>query len=88
MPEVGVSSPARHFNVVVLPEPFGPRNPTTSPAPMEKLMASTAVTVRNRRLTTERIADRKPRSRSVTWNSRRSATTSIKGSIKGNNLQL
>ena len=30
-PEVGTTSPSRHLSVVVLPEPFGPRNPVTRP---------------------------------------------------------
>jgi len=41
-PEVGKSSPERHLRVVVLPAPFGPMNPTSSPDSMVKEMSLTA----------------------------------------------
>src|SRR5688572_11411808 len=33
LPESGRSTPLSSLTIVVLPEPFGPRSPTTSPAP-------------------------------------------------------
>ena len=48
-PEVGYRSPDKHFNVVVLPAPLGPRNPTISPGLIEKLTPSTALTSAYRR---------------------------------------
>ena len=44
VPEVGVTRPTSERSVVVLPEPFGPRNPTTLPSSMSKLRSSTART--------------------------------------------
>src|SRR5204862_6205813 len=44
-PEVGVTSPSRQRSVVVLPAPFGPRNPVTDPGSTLKLRSSTAFTV-------------------------------------------
>ena len=43
-PDVGCSSVQRILMVVVLPAPFGPRNPKISPAPTEKPMPRTAST--------------------------------------------
>jgi len=43
MPEVGKSKPHSIFSVVVLPAPFGPRNPTISPCSMQNETASTAM---------------------------------------------
>ena len=44
MPLVGCSSPASILSVVVLPAPFGPRKPTTSPRSTVKLTPATART--------------------------------------------
>ena len=41
-PEVGTPSVVIILMVVVLPAPFGPRNPHTSPSSTSKLMSSTA----------------------------------------------
>src|SRR5262245_38381808 len=46
-PAVGCSSPATQRSVVVLPQPEGPRKPTTSPAGIEKLTPPTAATPAN-----------------------------------------
>src|SRR5262245_25128556 len=62
MPEVGWSSPESIFRVVVLPAPFGPRNPTTSPARIPSETPSTASTSRCVRRTRLRIAARSPAS--------------------------
>ncbi len=43
-PEVGRSSPVKHRKVVVLPAPFGPRNPKTSPARTLSVSPSTPTT--------------------------------------------
>ena len=43
LPAVGVMNPASMRMVVVLPAPFGPRNPSTSPGFTWKVTASTAV---------------------------------------------
>ena len=45
-PEVGASSPAMHFNSVVLPAPDGPTMQTSSPWPTLKLTSRIASTVR------------------------------------------
>ena len=37
VPEVGARKPVSIFIVVDFPAPFGPRNPSTSPAPTSKL---------------------------------------------------
>jgi hypothetical protein len=42
-PADGAMIPARHRSVVVLPAPFGPTRPSTSPGPTVKEMRSTAV---------------------------------------------
>jgi len=47
-PAVGRIKPAIIDNVVVLPAPFGPRRPTSSPRAREKLRLSTAVRLPNR----------------------------------------
>ena len=52
--------------VVVLPAPFGPRKPTTSPGSMSNVTESTARTVRVRRRTRLRSAFVTPGSRSGT----------------------
>ena len=44
VPEVGVTRPTSERRVVVLPDPFGPRKPTTLPSSMSKLRSSTART--------------------------------------------
>src|SRR6266542_4824581 len=44
-PAVGVTSPSRQRSVVVLPAPFGPRNPVTEPGSTLKLRSSTALTL-------------------------------------------
>ena len=41
-PLLGERKPVRIFSVVDLPAPLGPRNPTTSPLEMEKLILFTA----------------------------------------------
>ena len=43
-PDVGEMRPASMRIVVVLPDPFGPTKPTTSPAGTSKLSPSTATT--------------------------------------------
>ena len=43
VPLVGVMKPASMRMVVVLPAPFGPRKPSTSPGWTSKLTSSTAV---------------------------------------------
>ena len=42
LPEVGRRTQPRIFSVVVLPAPFNPRNPITSPRWMSKLRSRTA----------------------------------------------
>jgi len=42
LPALGYSSPHSIFRVVVFPAPFGPRNPTTSPASIANEIPSTA----------------------------------------------
>ena len=42
VPDVGVTKPANMRMVVVLPAPFGPRKPSTSPGATWKLTSSTA----------------------------------------------
>ncbi len=42
LPDVGLSRPDSIFKTVVLPAPFGPRKPTSSPSSMEKLTSSAA----------------------------------------------
>ena len=44
VPEVGVTRPTSERRVVVLPDPLGPRKPTTFPSSMSKLRSSTART--------------------------------------------
>jgi hypothetical protein len=44
LPVVGVTRPTSERRVVVLPEPLGPRKPTTLPSSMSKLRSSTART--------------------------------------------
>ena len=44
VPSVGGRKPVSMRMVVVLPAPFGPRKPTTSPLPIENVTASTALT--------------------------------------------
>ena len=44
------SNPVSIFIVVVLPQPFGPRNPKISPRPIAKLTLSTAVKSPNRQV--------------------------------------
>src|SRR3954468_22495296 len=46
-PAVGVTSPSRQRSVVVLPAPFGPRNPVTTPGRTENVRSSSAVTAPN-----------------------------------------
>src|SRR5438094_868074 len=48
VPEVGCSSPVSILMVVVLPAPLGPRKPNSSPSPIRRFMASTAVSAPNR----------------------------------------
>src|SRR5512136_2476500 len=48
VPEVAGRKPASSRMVVVLPAPFGPRSPTTSPRGMEKVRSSTAARSRKR----------------------------------------
>jgi hypothetical protein len=43
-PEVGATSPSSILRVVVLPAPFGPRNPVTRPGSTAKLRSDTAAT--------------------------------------------
>ena len=45
-PSVGNNRPSRSFIVVVLPEPFGPSSPNTSPLLTDKLSELTARTFR------------------------------------------
>ena len=52
-PCVGYRSPQRHLSVVVLPAPFGPINPTSSPSVMLNEILSTAFTVSYDRLRIE-----------------------------------
>src|SRR6266508_3794521 len=42
-PELGVSKPARHRSVVVLPQPLGPRRTTNSPSSISRSRSSIAV---------------------------------------------
>src|SRR4029453_4099773 len=65
-PDDGYSRPDSIFRVVVLPAPFGPRNPTTSPGPISNETASTAFTPRGFRRTRLFTAARRPASRSGT----------------------
>jgi hypothetical protein len=51
VPASGMTSPASIRSVVVLPAPFGPRNPVTSPGAAVKLSPSTTVTWPNRFVT-------------------------------------
>src|SRR2546422_383981 len=51
LPPVGRSSPETRFSSVVLPAPFGPIRPCTSPSATEKLASSTARTPPNARET-------------------------------------
>src|SRR5258706_8123068 len=76
-PSVGCSRPASTFNVVVLPAPFGPRKPTRSPAPIEKLMSSTAFTSSMGRWKSDRNAALSPGSRRCTRYHLRRCSTSI-----------
>src|SRR5438105_2824948 len=46
-PESGVSSPAMHLSVVVLPQPEGPRSTTKSPLPTSSDTLSTATLLPN-----------------------------------------
>src|SRR4029079_16134701 len=78
-PPVGWSSPLSIFKVVVLPAPFGPRKPTTSPGSMVNDTASTAVTSRVSRRTRLRTDARRPCSRTGTLNVLDSSSTSITG---------
>jgi len=48
VPDVGVTSPSSIRSVVVLPAPFGPRNPVTVPGRTAKVRSSTAVTAPKR----------------------------------------
>ena len=48
VPSSGLTRPSSIRSVVVFPAPFGPRNPTTSPASTVKLSRSTASTWPNR----------------------------------------
>ncbi len=48
VPEVGVTSPSSMRRDVVLPAPFGPRKPVTTPGSTVKLRSSTACTSPNR----------------------------------------
>src|SRR2546430_15780669 len=65
-PLVGYSRPESIFSVVVLPAPFGPRKPTTSPGSISNEIPSTARTSRHCRLTRPLSAARMPASRSGT----------------------
>src|SRR5687767_12820302 len=47
VPDVGSSSPVRQAMVVLLPAPFGPRNPKNVPAGTAKVSDSTATTSPN-----------------------------------------
>src|SRR3954470_552750 len=77
LPSVGCSRPASTFSVVVFPAPLGPRKPTRSPAPMEKLMPSTAFTSSVGRWKSERSAALSPGSRRCTRYHLRSCSASI-----------
>jgi hypothetical protein len=66
IPEVGWSSPDSILSVVVLPAPFGPRNPTRSPAAISKDTSSTARTVLYVRRNTDLSAASNPGGRSWT----------------------
>src|SRR5437763_6858983 len=50
LPDVGARRPVRIRIAVVLPAPFAPRKPDTSPAATSKEMPSTAVKVPKRRV--------------------------------------
>src|SRR5512137_578700 len=76
-PPLGWSSPERTLRVVVFPAPFGPRNPTRSPAPTEKEMPSTAFTASWRLWKRDRIDAPSPGSRRWTRYSLRNSRTSI-----------
>src|SRR5581483_6599890 len=47
-PDVGATNPSKVRSVVVLPAPFGPRNPHTSPGSTVNVRSSTAFTAPNR----------------------------------------
>src|SRR3954452_14865763 len=74
-PPVGCNRPLNIFNVVVLPAPFGPRKPTTSPGSMVNDTESTAVTSRVSRCTRLRTDARRPCSRTGTLNDLDSSST-------------
>src|SRR5512132_2916144 len=76
-PSVGWSRAESTFRVVVLPAPFGPRKPTRSPAAMEKLTSSTALTFSYGRWKSERRAARSPGGRRCTRYHLRRRSTSI-----------
>src|SRR5205814_5646714 len=78
-PDVGNSSPASIFSVVVFPAPFGPRKPTTSPGAIVNETPSTAWTLRNLRRYRLRTAAFNPESRSGTLNVFRRSSTSMTG---------
>src|SRR5581483_5871032 len=80
-PEDGCSSPESIFSVVVLPAPFGPRKPTTSPPAMSNPTPSTARTSRVRRRTRLRAAARTPASRSGTTKNLQSSRTRTTESV-------
>ena len=65
-PLVGWSRPDRTFSVVVLPAPFGPRNPTRSPRSIVNVTPSTAFTTSYLRCNSDFIADMKPGGRLCT----------------------
>src|SRR2546425_2022353 len=67
-PDVGKSRPDSIFSVVVLPAPFGPRKPTTSPGSISNEIPSTASTRLVFRRTRLVRAWRRPGSRSGTTN--------------------
>src|SRR5207249_5201723 len=62
VPLVGYSRPESIFSVVVLPAPFGPRNPTSSPSPTMKLTSFTATVCSYLRWKSPLTAPAKPRS--------------------------
>src|SRR5262245_27377278 len=63
VPLVGWRIPLNSLSVVVLPAPFGPIKPTTSPASIENERSRTASIDRYSRRTNERSAARKPAAR-------------------------
>src|SRR5919197_3642933 len=82
-PLVGWSSPESIFSVVVLPAPFGPRKPTTSPGSISNAIPSTARTSRHLRRRRLFVAARSPASRSGTLKTFVSAETRTVGSPTG-----